>query len=449
VVLLLSGVLALEAADTAMIGGLGPLLERQLGISHTQLGLFSTVSAGVGALTTPIAGILADRRNRVRLLVLVICGWGVALIAAGLFGGYLPLLLSRLALGAAVAAAGPVTASLIGDLFLPRERGRVYGWVLSGETLGAGVGLLLGGGLGVAISWRAPFFVLAAASLAMAVVLHRSLQEPSRGGADRLRVDQTSGGHDDTDHQGRAAETADRQGVPPADERVLPASHHMSYRQAAIYTLRVPTVRSIIIASTIGYFFFAGLRAFAVLLAVRYYDLAAAMITVVAVTVGAAGLAGTVLGGRLVDRLLARGRLTARVDLPPWEFIGSAFILLPALLLTNVWAALPLVMAGTALLAATNPPLDAARLDIIPAHLWGRAESVRTAIRLVAESASPVLFGLTADRLSPGPQSGTGVRNAFLVMLLPLAVNGVLLLRARRTYPADVATAAASQTEQQ
>jgi hypothetical protein len=33
----------------------------------------------------------------------------------------------------------------------------------------------------------------------------------------------------------------------------------------------------------------------------------------------------------------------------------------------------------------------------------------------------------------------------FIVMLLPLLANGVLLVRARRTYPRDVATAAAAQ----
>jgi hypothetical protein len=35
----------------------------------------------------------------------------------------------------------------------------------------------------------------------------------------------------------------------------------------------------------------------------------------------------------------------------------------------------------------------------------------------------------------------------FLIMLAPVAISGFVLLRARRTYPRDVATAAASIAE--
>jgi hypothetical protein len=37
-----------------------------------------------------------------------------------------------------------------------------------------------------------------------------------------------------------------------------------------------------------------------------------------------------------------------------------------------------------------------------------------------------------------------GIAHAFLVMLVPLAVGGVLLLRGRRAYLRDIATAAES-----
>lgn len=446
VVLVLSGVLALNSADTASIGALGPLLERRLGISHTQLGLFTSVSAGIGLLATPVAGVLADRANRVRLLVFAICGWSASLVVAAFSTGYLMLLLSRLALGAAVAAAGPLIASLIGDLFPTPQRARVYGWVLSGEAVGAGLGLLIGGSLGVAISWRAAFFLFAAGSGVLALVLHRVLPEPRRGGADRIAVRPASG-EAGKDQEDLVVKAVNRRGVEPVPDRVVSRSEQLSYWQAAVLVLRIPSVRSIIVASAVGYFFFAGLRAFAIVLAVRHYNLPAGLIVVIALAVGATGLAGTLLGGRLADRQLARGRLTARVDLPPWGYIGSAIAFLPALLLTDGWVVLPLVLVGAALLSATNPPLDAARLDIVPGNLWGRAESVRTVIRLVAETAAPALFGLTADKLSTSAHPGVGIRDAFVVMLLPLALNGVLLLRTRRSYPADVATAAASDAD--
>jgi hypothetical protein len=94
-----------------------------------------------------------------------------------------------------------------------------------------------------------------------------------------------------------------------------------------------------------------------------------------------------------------------------------------------------------------------------PGALWGRAEAVRTFLRQIAEAGSPLLFGLIADLLAGG--GGTAfdgstqhvsaatarrLQYAFLIMLVPLAVNGlVILFRSRRTYGPDVATAAASE----
>ncbi|MGW0594655.1 hypothetical protein [Streptosporangium sp. NPDC002607] len=79
-------------------------------------------------------------------------------------------------------------------------------------------------------------------------------------------------------------------------------------------------------------------------------------------------------------------------------------------------------------------------------RLWGRAESIRTFLRMGAEATAPVGFGLLADALGAGePRSAHGVQYTFLIMLVPLAANAVLLLRGRAAYPRDVATAIMSE----
>ena len=42
-------------------------------------------------------------------------------------------------------------------------------------------------------------------------------------------------------------------------------------------------------------------------------------------------------------------------------------------------------------------PKGAEVLDIMPARLWGRAESVRTLFRTLAQAIAPIMFGLVAD----------------------------------------------------
>src|SRR6185369_13617337 len=125
------------------------------GFAHTRFGVVAAVASAAGAIAAPAAGVLADRRNRVRILVFAVILWATAMAATGLSTGYWWLLLSRLALGAALAATGPVVTSLVGDFFHPAERARAYGVILTGELVGAGAGLVTGGLLGSLMSWRA------------------------------------------------------------------------------------------------------------------------------------------------------------------------------------------------------------------------------------------------------------------------------------------------------
>jgi MFS family permease len=121
----------------------------------------------VAAVTTLPFGVLADRVRRTWTLGAMVACWGAAMIwsaTATSFGG---LLLPRLFLGAATAAAGPMIASLIGDYFPGSERGRVYRYILSGDLLGVGVGFAVTGDI-AALSWRAAFALLALPAVGLA-----------------------------------------------------------------------------------------------------------------------------------------------------------------------------------------------------------------------------------------------------------------------------------------
>ncbi|MGB0091311.1 MAG: MFS transporter, partial [Solirubrobacteraceae bacterium] len=105
---------------------------------------------------------------------------------SGLASSFAMLLLTRVALGAVTATAGPTVSSLISDFIPARERARIYGFILSGELLGAGFGFLVSGEAAAALSWPAAFLILAIPSLALAIAIPRLLPEPARGGESRL-----------------------------------------------------------------------------------------------------------------------------------------------------------------------------------------------------------------------------------------------------------------------
>jgi MFS family permease len=178
------------------------------------------------------------------------------------------------------------------------------------------------------------------------------------------------------------------------------------------------------------------------------------------VVVGTGAVAGVFTGGRIADRWLRRGHLRARILVPATCLLALPAVLAPAIATTSVAVALPLLICGAFLLGAPNPPLDAARLDIMHPRLWGRAEGIRTVLRSLAEAAAPALFGYVSEYVLGGPgsaggtSSGSGTRenavnasgleHTYLVFLIPLLAAGLLTLAALRTYPRDVATATAS-----
>ena len=141
VVVLLGLVLALNSADNSAIGAIATQLEPGLRIGAAELGLLVTVSSLVGALAAIPSGVLTDKTRRVRLLSISVLLWGVAEAVSGFSTSYTMLLLTRLALGAVTATAAPAVASLTGDFFPAGERGRIYGFIITGEVVGAGFGI--------------------------------------------------------------------------------------------------------------------------------------------------------------------------------------------------------------------------------------------------------------------------------------------------------------------
>ncbi|GAA3953861.1 hypothetical protein GCM10023085_40500 [Actinomadura viridis] len=443
---MLAGVLALNSADVGVIGAIVGELRHSLNIGNTQVGILTAVPAAVGAVATLPVGQLADRVPRVPLLAGSIVLWSVAMIMGGLADSYAWLLASRVALGAVTATAGPTVASLIGDLFPPEERAAIYGRVLAGELLGVGFGLLVGTDIAAALNWRVSFWFVAALGLGLAVAVWRMLPEPERGAQERPAGEAgTAGAAAGTEPARRAVRDL---GVEPRPETVLHEDPgRMSLWQAIVYVLRIPTNVIIIIASTLGYFFFAGLRTFALFFVQHRYGVGQVELSLFIPLVGLGSLAGVLAGGRLADRLMGRGFLTARIVVPGIGYAVSALLFVPGLLTREPAVALPLFTLAAAALAAANPPLDAVRLDVVHSRLRGRAEGVRTILRMTGEATAPVLFGWLSVLLASGtaPDTATGLDRVFLLGLLPLLVNGLLLMRARRSYPRDVASAVESE----
>jgi MFS family permease len=525
VLLLFGAVLALSGADAATVGAVAPQLEHSLHIGNAKVGLLSSVGLLVGAVFVIPVGMLVDRSKRMPMLSISVALWSLASLFGAFASSYWHLLLWRLALGAVTATAGPAIASLTGDYFPARERGRVYAYILAGETAGTAVGFIISGTLASIISWRAAFVALAIPGFFLARELWRTVPEPDRAGQSRLqpgavviqgarahthrepgvpmphepddvapepatKVDQytdapgyspgdppggtqrdSAGGFAEVDAatgepEQRTADAdlarvaAEARGIKPDPQRVLREDpRKMSLLDAVRYTLRIPTNLLMIIGSSLGYFYFAGLSTFALLFVRGHYHVGQATSELgLGLLVGGA-LIGTLISGQLTDVMLRRGMIQARIWVPAACYLAAVICFIPGILGNHLTPALWFDVAGAAFVSAANAPLQAAKLDIMPAGLWGRAESTRTLVRSLAQALAPLLFGGVADLVAGivpqqtpvGTHTGlvssntaTGLEVSFLIMLAALVLAAVALFRAGRTYATDVATAAAS-----
>jgi MFS family permease len=396
--LVIAAIVGLAKADAAAMGVVAPALRSHLHITPAQLGLLASLAAATGALAALPAGTLVDRRHRILVVTVALVGWSLALGLAGFAQGVVLLAVARVLSGGIATVARPVAVSLAGDFYQTEELGGALATLDTGQAVGTAVCFLLGALAVHVLDWRWLFFWLAGLGLAMAVVSSR-LREPERTG--------------------------------PPGPPLLPMLR-------LLVTIRTNLI--VLVADSIGNFFYAGAASFAVLFISERYHMSNATVDVLAPIFAVGVIAGILAGGRLGDRLTrSRGGrervvVAALCQLTATVFFGAA------LLSSTVTMASAFLFLGATVLGGAGPCLDAVRIDIVPAGIRGRAEAARGLLLLGSGALGPLTFGLVATAFgAPGP--GAGLRDAFMVMLGPLAVASLVLLSASRPYERDAAAA--------
>mgnify|MGYP000950074262 CR=1 FL=1 len=126
-VALLFCVAALNYADRTAITTVFPLLRSDLGMSDVELGAVGSFFLWAYALASPLAGSLADRTSRSRLIVCSLAAWSLITLASGLVASTWQLLALRSLLGFAEALYLPAAIALIADYHVGPTRSRAIG----------------------------------------------------------------------------------------------------------------------------------------------------------------------------------------------------------------------------------------------------------------------------------------------------------------------------------
>ncbi|WP_327581046.1 MFS transporter [Nonomuraea sp. NBC_00507] len=161
----------LNAMDRQIFYPLLPEIRAELGFSLDQGGLLATGFTLGLALAGPPAGYLADRLSRKAIILVSVLVYSLGTLAIPLAAGFVDMSVYRLVSGVGEGVQATVLYAVIGAFFFHR-RALAAGVVGVAFGLGVFLGPLLGSSVaGSWGTWRAPFFLFAAAGLVMSLLI--------------------------------------------------------------------------------------------------------------------------------------------------------------------------------------------------------------------------------------------------------------------------------------
>lgn len=328
VVALLCVVGALNYLDRVMITTMRGSIVEAIPMTDTQFGLLTAVFLWTYGLLSPLAGFLADRFSRSRVIIGSLFVWSAVTLLTAYATSFNDLLLTRLLMGVSEACYIPAALALIVDYHRGSTRSLATGIHIGGMMIGQSLGFV-GGWLAQEYTWNSAFLVFGLAGMVYALVLLFILKDASPLGttpADKARPEYAI-------RFGSVVKKLFRRGA---------------FVMALFFWGSLGMVGWLIIGWLPTYYqeHFGLSQAEAGVYATGYVQIAA--------------LVGVLLGGALADRW-SRTNARARLLLPAIGLLLAA----PGILLASTTPVLPVAIAGFVLYALTRMFSDANMMPIL------------------------------------------------------------------------------------
>ncbi|HQZ04156.1 MAG TPA: MFS transporter [Thauera sp.] len=177
--MMLATIYVFNYIDRLLISILIEPIKLEFGVSDTQVGLLSGVAFAIfyTVFGLPL-GRLSDRIGRKPVIAFACVAWSAMTMLCGVATSFAMLLLFRI--GVAVGEAGGTAPSvaMVADLYPPRQRSRALSIFMMGPSLGAVLGLGLGGWIAQTYGWRTAFVVIGAPGVVLGLLLWLTVRSP-------------------------------------------------------------------------------------------------------------------------------------------------------------------------------------------------------------------------------------------------------------------------------
>jgi MFS family permease len=170
----------LNYCDRQAVFAMFPVLKDELSMTDAQLGLTGALFLWVYGIGCPIAGILADRVSKRRLIIASLIVWSLVTIATGLSVSVTMLLAMRAAMGISEALFMPAAIAWTTGSTPQKWRSRAVASLTTAQIAGVVGGASFGGWMAQRGQWRWAFFVLGIVGLIYAIPYAWYLTKQSR-----------------------------------------------------------------------------------------------------------------------------------------------------------------------------------------------------------------------------------------------------------------------------
>lgn len=161
---------AVNYADRTALSAVFPLVQRDLGMSNVGLAAIGSLFLWSYAICSPVAGAVADRFPRSRMIFWSLMGWSAVTLATAMVRNQSQLLVARVFLGLAECAYLPAAFAFISDYHQDKTRATAMGIHMVGMNAGMIAGATLAGYIGERSGWRHSLLVLAIAGFVLALL---------------------------------------------------------------------------------------------------------------------------------------------------------------------------------------------------------------------------------------------------------------------------------------
>lgn len=169
--------LFLFGTETFLVSPLLPTIADDIGVSSAAAASSVTAYVLVYAVAAPFLGLLSDRIGRRRTLTAGAVLFVLSNLGAAVSTGLLGLVAARALAGLAAAAAGPAIWAHIAETSPDRVRGRMLGLGMALFSCGQVLGVPLGSALAGLAGWRWAFAALAIGSTAAVPLMLRQVRD--------------------------------------------------------------------------------------------------------------------------------------------------------------------------------------------------------------------------------------------------------------------------------